>query len=914
MAETSLGSIPENLSITDVYTTATVNPLPAMLVGRRALYDELIWDAEGGFATAWQAKSSLVDAGDGYFYFKLQRQAFSAAGLALFVNGEATGGGGFAPTDASYVVLGATPDLDNERVLTAGTGISIVDSGPGLPVTINAEAGALLGVVNVNADYTLQAGDVNKLISVNTSVAITVTIPAGLYVAGSTFLFSRTGAGDVTVALGGGVGEIRIADLGTFVTSYKLDRINGISRMFCSATNVWYTDGDTRGGVWQHQKSSQISGSYTIVESEINGLILSNAAGPTNITVPSSATLNTRVGSVVTVLNQSATVGATITLVSGGTTVSGTLSIPIGAEARIVWTGVNTAYVATSSGGAPVGAQYLTLATDGTLPNERVLTAGAGISITDGGAGGAVTVAKLSPAVLISMGALTPDLTHAEKFLLMNSPGVVPVTLVADSVVAFPLGTVIQFGQNQTGSLTFTAGPGASVFSPAGTLAASNRIRSTVTATKTFANTWYLTGDLASTTSYVTMAATGAHSDERVLTAGAGISITDGGAGGAVTVAHLMSVVNRAASYTLALTDAQTTQYSTAAVTNTVTIPTNATVAFPVGTRIKFIQAGAGQVLLSPTGGVSLVSPRGLGTRYMWSSVTLTKTATDTWVLGDDATDKIGFASFSADFTLTLQDASFMRQGNSASTLTVTLPTNATVPFPIGAWVEFTQAGAGQIVLVGAGGVTLVNPSNTLPRTRETRSVIRAYYGGSDFWLISGDLHETTAYVTIGNTASLPNERALTAGAGISITDGGAGGAVTVALSGATHAATGTKSSQALAAATETTITFDGEPFDPNNNLDTTTGLYTVPAAGIYSVTAAANMPIAGGASYLLICINGGGVVPAPYAQAAAASPFTGLMITQLHSVTAGATFSVKALATNATSIIQVRFSVHRIS
>lgn len=42
---------------------------------------------------------------------------------------------------------------------------------------------------------------------------------------------------------------------------------------------------------------------------------------------------------------------------------------------------------------APPGAQYVTLANDGTLSNERVLTAGDGIDITDGGAGSTVTMA-----------------------------------------------------------------------------------------------------------------------------------------------------------------------------------------------------------------------------------------------------------------------------------------------------------------------------------------------------------------------------------------------------------------------------------------------------------------------------------------------------------------------------------------
>jgi hypothetical protein len=44
-------------------------------------------------------------------------------------------------------------------------------------------------------------------------------------------------------------------------------------------------------------------------------------------------------------------------------------------------------------GGAPTDATYVTLTTNGTLTNERVLTAGTNTTITDGGAGSTVTVA-----------------------------------------------------------------------------------------------------------------------------------------------------------------------------------------------------------------------------------------------------------------------------------------------------------------------------------------------------------------------------------------------------------------------------------------------------------------------------------------------------------------------------------------
>lgn len=49
---------------------------------------------------------------------------------------------------------------------------------------------------------------------------------------------------------------------------------------------------------------------------------------------------------------------------------------------------------AEAAGGAPTNAQYVTLAVDGTLSAERVLTAGTGITTTDAGAGSTITVAN----------------------------------------------------------------------------------------------------------------------------------------------------------------------------------------------------------------------------------------------------------------------------------------------------------------------------------------------------------------------------------------------------------------------------------------------------------------------------------------------------------------------------------------
>jgi hypothetical protein len=61
--------------------------------------------------------------------------------LIQAVNDLVAGGGGGAPIDATYVTLSLDGTLTDERVLTAGTGISISDDGPNSSVTISATGG-----------------------------------------------------------------------------------------------------------------------------------------------------------------------------------------------------------------------------------------------------------------------------------------------------------------------------------------------------------------------------------------------------------------------------------------------------------------------------------------------------------------------------------------------------------------------------------------------------------------------------------------------------------------------------------------------------------------------------------------------------------------------------------------------------
>ena len=90
------------------------------------------------------------------------------------------------------------------------------------------------------------------------------------------------------------------------------------------------------------------------------------------------------------------------------------------------------------------------------------------------------------------------------------------------------------------------------------------------------------------------------------------------------------------ASYTLVLADTYELVEISNASANNLTVPLNSSVAFPVGTQINILQTGAGQTTVVATGGVTINATPGLKLRAQWSSATLIKRATDTWVLVGD--------------------------------------------------------------------------------------------------------------------------------------------------------------------------------------------------------------------------------------------------------------------------------------
>lgn len=262
--------------------------------------------------------------------------------------------------------------------------------------------------------------------------------------------------------------------------------------------------------------------------------------------------------------------------------------------------------------GAPVGAQYLTLATDGTLTNERVFTAGQNVVVTDGGAGSTYTVA-----------------VGTQTFALNGIISPTGTTGTVNDYAPTSLSTAAIIRQTTTAATTLTGLTGGSsgriiVFFNIGThdIDFINESASSTAANRFSFGVDYRLGPNKSIILWYDS------TSSRWRAAG----IED-------DPSTRVTIVAKTASYTLAIGEASKliTMDSTSNIT--LTIPTNATVAFPIGTVVSVVRLNTGKVNIAGSGGVTVNSADGdLYLRSRYSAVTLTKMATDTWLVTGDLT------------------------------------------------------------------------------------------------------------------------------------------------------------------------------------------------------------------------------------------------------------------------------------
>ena len=101
------------------------------------------------------------------------------------------------------------------------------------------------GIAAINAQtgttYTLVAGDLNDLVTLNNAGAITLTVPPSVFAANDIINIAQIGAGQVTLAQGAGV---TINSTGAVATAPKLRVRWSSASIICTASNTFLVVGD----------------------------------------------------------------------------------------------------------------------------------------------------------------------------------------------------------------------------------------------------------------------------------------------------------------------------------------------------------------------------------------------------------------------------------------------------------------------------------------------------------------------------------------------------------------------------------------------------------------------------------------------------------------------------------------------
>lgn len=376
-----------------------------------------------------------------------------------------TGGNNGAPKNAQYITLEPDATLTQQRTLTPGNNISIVDEGPGGNITINA-SGVGGGGAPTDVQYltlnTNAALSNERVLTPGTNISFVDSGAGGTLTINNTYSYTPT---DATTSL---KGILQLSgDLGGTATNVSVLKVNGVTYPVGGALttgNILKVSGSSTVsyGTLDLSNSNSISGQLPTANQVAQSL--SNDLSGTTASASVIAIRGTAISSTTPTENQ-------VLKYIGSSWTPATLNTP-----------------------APVAAQYLTLATDATLTNERVLTAGTNISFNDAGAGGNLTIN--------STYSYTPtDATSGAKGIvqLTNDLG---GTAVAPSVTRINGTTVPGGGSLTTGTVLRATGVAASAW---GALDLANSSAVTGQLPNSNQASQSLNGDLSGTTSAATV-------------------------------------------------------------------------------------------------------------------------------------------------------------------------------------------------------------------------------------------------------------------------------------------------------------------------------------------------------------------------------------------------------------------------
>jgi hypothetical protein len=146
-------------------------------------------------------------------------------------------------------------DTNAVEVYDGSNWVSIGSSGDITGITTGTDSGLSGGVTSGTATlrlklefdaetgttYTLVAGNLNQLVTLNNASSITLTVPPSVFSAGDVINIAQIGAGQVTLAQGSGV---TINSTGATATAPKLRARYSAASIICTASNTFLVVGD----------------------------------------------------------------------------------------------------------------------------------------------------------------------------------------------------------------------------------------------------------------------------------------------------------------------------------------------------------------------------------------------------------------------------------------------------------------------------------------------------------------------------------------------------------------------------------------------------------------------------------------------------------------------------------------------
>lgn len=281
-----------------------------------------------------------------------------------------------ASVSASYLVTSLDSGLTNERVIAAGPGISFSDSGANGQFGISA---SLLAGTNVTIN---QVGNAYAISASMGPVVTNVTATSPIASSGG-----ATPDISITPATQTAAGSMSASD------KAKLDSMSVSASVITVTATAPLTSSGGQSPNLTLPAASTTAGGYMLAsdKSKLDGLPSSVASVSASYVVISADTGLTS--------ERTLAAGPGITITDYGANSNVRVSASLLAGDNITINLVGNSYAisssaASSGGGADVSASYIVIATTASLPNERALTAGPGITITDNGANSTVVISS----------------------------------------------------------------------------------------------------------------------------------------------------------------------------------------------------------------------------------------------------------------------------------------------------------------------------------------------------------------------------------------------------------------------------------------------------------------------------------------------------------------------------------------